>query len=38
MFNYNRHEINKFSKEQVKNLFRDGDNINVYDINNIIGA
>ena len=38
MFNYNGGEIDKFSKEQVMNIFRNGDNIQVYDINNIIGA
>ena len=38
MFSYNGEQIDEMSKELVMNQFKNGDNINVYDINNIIGA
>ena len=38
MFNYNGMEIDRTSKEKVMDQFRNGDIIQVYDINNIIGA
>ena len=38
MFSYNGEQIQENSKELVMNHFRNGDLIQVYDINNIIGA
>jgi PAX-interacting protein 1 len=38
MFNFNGMQLDTTSKEKVMDQFRDGDIIQVYDINNIIGA